>query len=101
MCFHFYFSDSLQNHILEDRVLKAVLMFAVSDDTDLQYWATALLLNMSMMSDEVKEEIIRLGGIKPLIELAISDSEQPQIAAQAAKTLVMLGFIGKSTQSTG
>ena len=71
-------------------------MFSVSEDTDLQYWASALLLNMSMMSDEVKEEIIRLGGIRPLIELAIiSDSEQPQIAAQAAKTLVMLGFVGK------
>jgi hypothetical protein len=48
-----------------------------------------------MTSDSVKEEIIRLGGIKHLIELAIGDSEQQSVAAQSAKTLVMLGFVGK------
>lgn len=51
-----------------------------------------------MTSDSFKEEIIRLGGIKPLIELAISESDQHPVAAQSAKTLVMLGFVGKTWQ---
>lgn len=49
---------------------------------------------MAMTSDEVKREIIRLGGLKPLMELAIGDSDHPQCATHAAKTLVMLGFLG-------
>jgi len=70
-------------------------MFLQSSDPELQLWSSALLLNLCMTSDSVKEEIIRLGGIKPLIELAISESDQHPVAAQSAKTLVMLGFVGK------
>ena len=88
-------SETLQDHLINDGALEAVLFFLHSSDSDLQYWSSALLLNLSMTSDSVKEEIIRLGGIKPLIELAIGDSEQQSVAAQSAKTLVMLGFVGK------
>ena len=84
--------------MIEDSVLKAVLAFSISEDSDLQFWASALLLNMAMSSDEVKKEIIRLGGLKPLMELAINDSGHPQCASQAAKTLVMLGFLGEWLQ---
>ena len=75
--------------------MKAVLAYTVSSDSELQFWASALLLNMAMMSDEVKRETIRLGGLKPLMELAIGDSDHPQCATHAAKTLVMLGFLGE------
>lgn len=75
--------------------MKAVLTYSMSSDSELQFWASALLLNMAMMSDGVKQEIIQLGGLKPLVELAIGDSDHPQCATHAAKTLVMLGFLGK------
>ena len=87
-------SESLQSQVLEDGCLKAILTYSVSSDSELQFWASALLLNMAMTSDEVKREIIRLGGLKPLMELAIGDSDHPQCATHAAKTLVMLGFLG-------
>ncbi|KAL9951460.1 hypothetical protein ACROYT_G044123 [Oculina patagonica] len=85
--------ESLQNKVLEDGALKAVLTYSVSADSELQFWASALLLNMAMTSDDVKKEIITLGGLKPLMELAIGDSDHPQCATHAAKTLVMLGFL--------
>ena len=50
---------------------------------------------MAMTSDDVKKEIIMLGGLKPLMELAIGDSDHPQCSTHAAKTLVMLGFLGE------
>ena len=87
-------TESLQSQVLEDGCLKAILTYSVSSDSELQFWASALLLNMAMTSDEVKREIIRLGGLKPLMELAIGDSDHPQCATHAAKTLVMLGFLG-------
>ena len=89
-------SESLLNKVVSDGVIKAVLAFSQSEDSDLQFWASALLLNLTMSSDQVKEEIVKLGGLKPLIELAISDSREPGTATQAAKTLVMLGFVGKA-----
>ena len=95
MCpFYYGTSESLQIQVLEDGCLKAILTYSVSSDSELQFWASALLLNMAMTSDEVKREIIRLGGLKPLMELAIGDSDHPQCATHAAKTLVMLGFLG-------
>ncbi|XP_067026328.1 uncharacterized protein [Acropora muricata] len=85
--------ENLQKKVLEDGCLKAILTYAVSSDSELQLWASALLLNVAMMSDEIKGEIIRLGGLKPLMELAIGDSDHPRCAIHAAKTLVMLGFL--------
>lgn len=73
-----------------------MLAYSVSADSELQFWASALLLNMAMTSDDVKKEIIMLGGLKPLMELAIGDSDHPQCSTHAAKTLVMLGFLGES-----
>lgn len=72
-----------------------MLAYSISADSELQFWASALLLNMAMTSDDVKKEIIMLGGLKPLMELAIGDSDHPQCATHAAKTLVMLGFLGE------
>ena len=72
-----------------------MLAYSVSADSELQFWASALLLNMAMTSDDVKKEIIMLGGLKPLMELAIGDSDHPQCSTHAAKTLVMLGFLGE------
>ena len=72
-----------------------MLAYSVSADSELQFWASALLLNMAMTSDDVKKEIILLGGLKPLMELAIGDSDHPQCSTHAAKTLVMLGFLGE------
>lgn len=72
-----------------------MLAYSVSADSELQFWASALLLNMAMTSDDVKKEIIILGGLKPLMELAIGDSDHPQCSTHAAKTLVMLGFLGE------
>lgn len=85
--------ENLQRKVIEDGCLKAILTYAVSSDSELQLWASALLLNVAMMSDEVKGEIIQLGGLKPLMELAIGDSDHPRCATHAAKTLVMLGFL--------
>ena len=95
MTIKFSLAENLQSKVLEDGCLKAVLTYTVSSDSELQFWASALLLNMAMMSDEVKRGIIRLGGLKPLMELAIGDSDHPQCATHAAKTLVMLGFLGE------
>ena len=77
-----------------------MLAYSVSTDSELQFWASALLLNMAMTSDDVKKEIIMLGGLKPLMELAIGDSDHPQCSTHAAKTLVMLGFLGELLASS-
>lgn len=74
--------------------LKAVLQLSMMADIDMKLWATSLLLNLSMSADVPKEEIIKSGGVKVLIDLAVSETDEPQIATQAAKTLVMLGFLG-------
>ena len=74
--------------------LKAVLIFAMMEDVDVKFWSTSLLLNLSMSADVLKEEIVKEGGVRVLIDLAVSDTDEPQIAMQAAKTLIMLGFIG-------
>ena len=52
-----------------------------------------------MISDEVKESIIRSGGIHTLLEMAVSgdEVELPDIATNATKTLVILGFLGNGT----
>ena len=92
---YYYYPENLQSRVLEDGCLKAVLAYSESADTELQFWASALLLNMAMTSDGVKKEIIMLGGLKSLMELAIGDSDHPQCSAHAAKTLVMLGFLGE------
>ncbi|CAB4015539.1 E3 ubiquitin- ligase RNF123, partial [Paramuricea clavata] len=62
------------------------------DDVDMKFWSTSLLLNLSMSAEILKEEIVKSGAVKVLIDLAVSDTDEPQIAIQAAKTLVMLGF---------
>ena len=66
------------------------------DDIDMKFWSTSLLLNLSMSAEVPKEEILKNGGVKVLIDLAVSDTDEPQIAIQAAKTLVVLGFLGMS-----
>ena len=71
------------------------MAFAMMDDVDVKFWSTSLLLNLSMSADILKEEIVKEDGVGILIDLAISDTDEPQIAMQAAKTLIMLGFIGK------
>ena len=74
--------------------LKAVLQISMMDDIDMKFWSTSLLLNLSMSAEVLKEEVVKSGGVKVLIDLAVNDTDEPQIAIQAAKTLVMLGFLG-------
>ena len=87
--------ESLHALILQHSVLDAILHFAKSSDVEVQFWASALLLNLSMISDEVKEAIIRSGGVHVLLEMAVSGDEVdlPDIATSATKTLVMMGFL--------
>ncbi|XP_032239903.1 uncharacterized protein LOC5514394 isoform X2 [Nematostella vectensis] len=84
---------NLMTQIIYDGPLEAILTFSQSTETDLQYWSSAVLLNLVMQFDKIKTEIIKLGGVKTLIELSISDCEHPSIPTNAAKTLVMLGFV--------
>lgn len=83
---------------LQHGVVNAILHFAKSSDVAVQFWASALLLNLSMISDDVKEMIIRNGGVHILLEMAVSgdEVELPDIATNATKTLVILGFLGIS-----
>ena len=74
--------------------IKTVLGLLKSESTELQFWASSLLLNLAMSSDEARERIIKDGGIGLLLEMAVKESEMPQITAQASKILVMLGFTG-------
>ena len=74
--------------------LKAVLQISMMDDIDMKFWSASLLLNLSMCSEVLKEEIVRNGCVEILIHLAVSVSDEPQIAIQAAKTLTMVGFLG-------
>lgn len=74
--------------------LKAVFAFAIMLDMDMKYWSTSLLLNLSMSADVFKEAIIEVGGVRVLINIAVCDMDDPRVAMQAAKTLIMLGFIG-------
>lgn len=87
--------ESLHAIILQYGVLDAILHFAKSSDVEVQFWASALLLNLSMISDEIKESMIRCGGVHILLEMAVSGDEVdlPDIATNATKTLVMMGFL--------
>lgn len=87
--------ESLHSVLLKQGVINAILHFTKSADTSVQFWASALLLNLAMISDEIKEAIIRNGGIFILLEMAISgdEVEMPDIASNAAKALVILGFL--------
>lgn len=89
--------ESLHSFILRSGVVNAILHFAKSGDVSVQFWASALLLNLSMISDEVKDSIIRNGGVHILLEMAVSgdDVDLPDISTNAAKTLVILGFLGQ------
>ena len=40
-------------------MVKLILKLAVSRDAEIQYWASALLMNMTMMSEEAKAAIIQ------------------------------------------
>eukprot|EP00794_Sanderia_malayensis_P008043 gene8043-8906_t len=85
--------EKLIKKIIAAGSIKPILKFLKADDnTDLQFWASSLLLNLSMASEEARESIIKAGGIGLLLEMAIKESEMPQITAQASKILVMLGF---------
>ena len=93
----FDFLESLHSIILNQGVINAILHFAKSSDTSVQFWASTLLLNLSMISDEIKEAIIRNGGMFILLEMAVSgdEADMPDIAANATKAMVILGFLGK------
>ncbi len=88
------FSENLCKTVVEAGSIKSIIKFLRSDNSDLQFWASSLLLNLSMASDEARESIIKEGGIGILLEMAVKESEMPQIMAQASKILVMLGFSG-------
>jgi len=86
--------ESLHNLILKCGVVNAILHFAKSSDVAVQFWASALLLNLTMISDVAKEIIVRNGGVHTLLEMAVSGDEVefPDIAVNATKSLVILGF---------
>ena len=87
--------ETIQCEVVKAGALKAVLQISMMDDIDMKFWSTSLLLNLSMSAEVLKEEIVKSGGVKVLIDLAVNDTDEPQIAIQAAKTLVMLGFLGR------
>ena len=90
----FSFSESLHKKVVDAGCIKVILKLLKSDNTELQFWASSLLLNLAMSSDDARGRIIKDGGIGMLLEMAVKESEMPQITAQASKILVMLGFTG-------
>lgn len=88
------FSESLHKKVVEAGCIKVILQLLKSDNTELQFWASSLLLNLAMSSDDARGRVIKDGGIGLLLEMAVKESEMPQITAQASKILVMLGFTG-------
>lgn len=100
IAFFNFFTESLHSVILKQGVINAILHFAKSSDTSVQFWASALLLNLSMISDEIKDTIIRNGGMFILLEMAVSgdESDMPDIASNATKAMVILGFLGMYEQ---
>lgn len=79
--------------------MKVILNLLISDSTELQYWASSLLLNLAMSSDDARSRMIKDGGVGVLLEMAVKESEVPQITSQASKILVMLGFAGSLLMS--
>ena len=87
-------SESLHRRAVEAGCVRIILNLLKSDNTELQFWASSLLLNLAMSSDDARSRMIRDGGVGLLLEMAVKESEVPQITSQASKTLVMLGFTG-------
>lgn len=90
----FSISESLHKKAVEAGCVRIILNLLKSDSTELQFWASSLLLNLVMSSDDARSRIIKDGGVGLLLEMAVKESEVPQITSQASKILVMLGFTG-------
>ena len=86
--------ESLHRRAVEAGCVRTILNLLKSDSTELQFWASSLLLNLAMSSDDARSRMIRDGGVGLLLEMAVKESEVPQITSQASKILVMLGFTG-------
>eukprot|EP01134_Creolimax_fragrantissima_P007830 CFRG7830T1 len=84
-------SESNHLRLVDAGVLVAIGAFTKSTESDLLFWAAALLLNFTVASDGVKERILANGGLDMLIEL-VTTSTKEQVPFMAAKTLVMLGI---------
>ncbi|XP_072025572.1 uncharacterized protein [Amphiura filiformis] len=84
--------EQLHFRLVKAGVLSIILGLSMMHDSDLAFWAAALLLNLAMTSGEVKFAILKAGGLQALVELCLGDHENSQVTTMAAKTLVMLGF---------
>eukprot|EP00124_Ichthyophonus_hoferi_P004695 Ihof_evm1s551 gene=Ihof_evmTU1s551 len=72
-------------------IMVAIQLFLKSDDPEMHFWSAALLLNLTVTSDEVKVMVIQEGGVDMLLDL-VASTKKEQVPSMAAKTLVMLGL---------
>eukprot|EP00123_Amoebidium_parasiticum_P017132 comp23721_c0_seq1/m.40852 comp23721_c0_seq1/g.40852 ORF comp23721_c0_seq1/g.40852 comp23721_c0_seq1/m.40852 type:complete len:1427 (-) comp23721_c0_seq1:80-4360(-) len=84
-------SEQCHLRLMKMGIMKAIHLFVKSDDPELLFWSAALLLNLTVTSDEVKALITKEGGVDMLLDL-IMTTKREQVPSMAAKTLVMLGL---------
>lgn len=69
---------------MELGTLQAIALFGKSHDPELLFWAAALLLNLTVTSDSVKDLIIHMGGLDVLLDLvATNKKEQVRVLSLA------------------
>ncbi|KAJ3291789.1 hypothetical protein HK104_005803 [Borealophlyctis nickersoniae] len=75
--------------IIKSSVLSAVFRFCKSDEYELQYAGTALLLNLATISGELINEMAERNGIE-LLTSFILESDKESLRSVSAKTLVTI-----------
>ncbi|EDV22738.1 uncharacterized protein TRIADDRAFT_58620 [Trichoplax adhaerens] len=85
--------ENFHTKILKENGIVPILRLLNNSDSGVRLWAVTMLLNLSMSNDQCRLGIVKEGGVKCLVNLALSDSEQSQTSSLAAKTLVMLSLL--------
>eukprot|EP00127_Corallochytrium_limacisporum_P007495 Clim_evm17s253 gene=Clim_evmTU17s253 len=81
--------------VVDNGGLTTIAYFARSSDEELKFWAVALLLNLSMTSDDLKQRIIEDATGDLLLQVVLQRVGK-QVPQMAAKTMVILGLVCSS-----
>ena len=87
-------ADGLQDYVVDAGLLDGILLLSRSTETELHFWAAALLLNL-LTSDHAKRQMVRDDIIHALMGL-VARNDRKEVENMATKTLVVLSMFNDS-----